>query len=199
MQSIQRPTTGYYRNAFIPHALRGTIIASRNYSPRTQVQPPTAEVPPLNRWSDIVWILWTRTAGSQAGKLRYIFRDGIANDVTRAIIDHITDSDPGAFRSPWPGKPFDMRTDFGKALLGTPHGIGVAFLIADHSDVLGRKIPLARIFTADDYEDRRRQTPGDRSNSGISSEDTSSEGSGSNDDYNFPYYLLWELRDTATG
>ncbi|KAL8760815.1 MAG: hypothetical protein Q9184_003019 [Pyrenodesmia sp. 2 TL-2023] len=182
-----RATGGYYRNAFIPHPLRGTIIAERNYSPRTQVDPPTAEVPPLHRWSDMVWIFWTRAAGAQASNLRFIFRHGVANGVTRAIIDHVTGSKDGEFRSPWPGRTFDMRADDGKALLGTPHGIGVAYLIADHSDVLGRKIPFARVFTAEDdenLEDRRRQITSD-----IDGDD--------GDD--FQYYILWELRDTTTG
>lgn len=186
IELIQRATGGYYRNALIPHALRGTIIAERNYSPRTQVEPPNAEVPPLHRWSDMVWILWTRAAGARASKLRFILRDGVANGVTRAIIDHVTESKDGEFRSPWPGRTFDMRTDDGKALLGTPHGIGVAYIVADHSDVLGRKIPFARVFTAeydDDIKDRKRQTISD------------DEGDG----YDFQYYILWELRDTATG
>ncbi|KAL8996609.1 MAG: hypothetical protein Q9188_006532 [Gyalolechia gomerana] len=177
-----RPTNGYYYNAFIPDALRGTIIADQNYSPRSQVEMSNREVPPLNRWSDIVWILWTRVAGDQASKLRFVFRAGVVNDISRAIIDRATRSRDGEFRSPWPGRTFDMRTDDGKALLGTPHGIGIAYLIADHSDVLGRKIPFARVFTADDYQDRRRQV--------------SEVGS---DVYTYPYYLLWELRDTATG
>ncbi|KAL8929290.1 MAG: hypothetical protein Q9208_001373 [Pyrenodesmia sp. 3 TL-2023] len=135
----------------------------------------------------MVWILWTRAAGAQASKLRFIFRDGVANGVTRAIIDLVTESEDGEFRSPWPGKTFDMRTDAGKALLGTPHGIGIAYLIADHSDVLGRKIPFARVFTAEDDEDlqdRRRQTTSDDDG---------------DDEHAFPYYILWELRDTATG
>ncbi|KAL9026551.1 MAG: hypothetical protein Q9196_004803 [Gyalolechia fulgens] len=121
-------------------------------------------------------------AGNQANKLRFIFRAGVVNDISRSVIDIATRSKAGEFRSPWPGRTFDMRTDDGKALLGTPHGIGIACLIADYSDVLGRKIPFARVFTADDYEDRRRQV--------------SDAGS---DVYTYPYYLLWELRDTATG
>lgn len=73
-----------------------------------------------------------------------------------------------------------MSTREGKALLATPHGVGLAYLIADHSDILGRKIPYAHVFTLDLSE---------------SGSDSESEVEPEPDFY----YILWELRDTISG
>ena len=40
---------------------------------------------------------------------------------------------------PWPGITFSLESDEGKAILGTPTGLGVAKLLLDHRDLLGRK------------------------------------------------------------
>lgn len=94
-----------------------------------------------------------------------------------------------------------MSTEEGLALLATSHGQGIAYLIADHSQVLGRKIPMARIFT---------ELPGGFTDDEGSS--SSSEGALSSDDAKGSegtkfwewggqtyYYILWELRDSITG
>ncbi|KAL8830745.1 MAG: hypothetical protein Q9170_005594 [Blastenia crenularia] len=168
-------TKGFYNNKYIPDPQKGAIISEANFSPRFRAGP-VAEIPPLNRWSDIVWYLWSREAGDQAKNLRYIFRDKTNNGVTRAIIDHINglEEHPDTLDLPWPGHTYDMRTDDGKALLGTPHGIGVAFLIADHSNVLARKIPFAHVFTV------RNPTSGsDGAHGGDGDDNESSGGEGS--------------------
>lgn len=108
-----------------------------------------------------------------------------------------------------------MRTNDGKALLGTPHGIGVTYLIRDHSNVLGRKIPFAHIFTVSNEPPPLSESEGGGSEGGgedsdeeeesesseSSSESDSSGSSGSSDRpvYRWNYYLVWELRDTARG
>ena len=57
----------------------------------------------------------------------------------------------------------------------------MAYLVADHSDVLGRRVPFARMFTVDTTD---------------SDEDSESSEVGLGGIY---YYILWELRDTVSG
>lgn len=213
-RSIQPATNGFYNSKYIVGTKnKGAIVAEANFSPTFQRQRAgsKAEIPALNRWSDVVWFLWSKEAGDQAGNLRYIFRDNARNEVTRAIIEkiHGLEDHPDTLDLPWPGRTYDMRTEDGKALLATPQGIGVAYLIKDHSDVLGRKIPLARVFTVDnrppavsgssDSGDESESSSSSDSDSSDSSSSSSGASSGGPPVYKWDYYVVWELRDTARG
>ena len=48
---------------------------------------------------------------------------------------------------PWPGKEFRMTDVKGLALLGTPSGAGVGWLLADHRDEITKVIEKVRIWT----------------------------------------------------
>ncbi|KAL8865989.1 MAG: hypothetical protein Q9198_009080 [Flavoplaca austrocitrina] len=71
-------TLGYYHNKMIPSS--GTIIAEANYSPKFKA--PNQPLPPLNRWSDIVWLSWLAEAGSEASNLILILRNNIITQPT---------------------------------------------------------------------------------------------------------------------
>ncbi|KAI4281388.1 MAG: hypothetical protein L6R38_003722 [Xanthoria sp. 2 TBL-2021] len=195
------PTTGLYYNTFIPSG--GTIIAESNFSPKFKAGFGSGRrYPPLWRWSDIIWLLWTHEAGLLGTpNLRYIFRANIITPETRELIEYIEVEKEDQLHLPWPGHTYDMSTEEGLALLATSHGQGIAYLIADHSQALGRKIPMARIFT---------ELPGGVTDDEGSS--SSSEGALSSDDAKGSegtrfwewggqtyYYILWELRDSITG
>ncbi|KAL8764309.1 MAG: hypothetical protein Q9184_000014 [Pyrenodesmia sp. 2 TL-2023] len=83
-----------------------------NYSER-KIPMPTKEelrehVPEFNRWSDVVWFLWAKSAAGDAKNLRYIVRDSVTNFNTKGIVDPITGSETNAFYPPWPGKTFEL-------------------------------------------------------------------------------------------
>ncbi|KAI4141729.1 MAG: hypothetical protein L6R39_005208 [Caloplaca ligustica] len=167
-----RATAGSYENEYIPSGQKSTIIAKNNYSPT--YRSPGQPVPPLWRWSDVVWLLWSQIAGNQfAGQLRYIIRDDVRNPISRAVIEHVAGAMPDELDLPYPGNVYDMRSDAGKALLGTPHGIGIAYLIKDHRDVLERKSPAVRVFSVRNPD--RTASP------------------------KWVYYMVWELRATIDG
>ncbi|KAI4206454.1 MAG: hypothetical protein LQ346_001080 [Caloplaca aetnensis] len=145
------PSGGQYLETYVPKY--GVIFASQNISPeQTIIQDrierkmpaPTKEelrehVPELNRWSD-------------------------------GIIDQITGSETNAFYLPWPGKTFDIskppsdcgksRTegDLARALLGTAHGAGIAWMMADHKDILGDRSLKITIFNGKDPKDMFKPT-----------------------------------------
>ncbi|KAI4091313.1 MAG: hypothetical protein LQ344_004172 [Seirophora lacunosa] len=107
-------------------------------------------VPPLNRWSDVTWTLWKQKAGNNAGNLRYIARNAILNRDTRSVMSYIYDKHGGANARPYPGLEFGMDTEEGRTLLGTPNGIGVAWILMEHWKDLGRRNPRVRIFNMGD-------------------------------------------------
>ncbi|KAL9026134.1 MAG: hypothetical protein Q9196_005152 [Gyalolechia fulgens] len=157
---------------FIPDPRKGTIIAKNIHSP-LQRGLPNQPLPALHRWSDVVWQNWTGVAGAQARHLRYVIRENIITPDVRRLIEYVEiAARPDDLDLPWPGTVYDMRSDDGRALLGSAHGLGVAWLVIDHSNVLGRKIPAVRVFTAASMEN-----PAFRQ-------------------FNWLYYLVWELRDT---
>ncbi|KAL8725976.1 MAG: hypothetical protein Q9166_007010 [cf. Caloplaca sp. 2 TL-2023] len=180
-------TEGSYYNTFIPSG--NTIIAESNFSPAFKA--PGKKLPPLWRWSDVIWLLWTHEAGSlyNARNLKYIFRSNIVTPATRELIEYIEVVPADKLNLPFPGNAYDMNSEEGLALLATSHGQGIAYLIADHSHVLGRKVPLARIFTTN---------PSDLEGSDAVSSASDSSGSDNYWDQTY-YYILWELRDTITG
>ena len=62
----------------------------------------------------------------------------MANDITDAIIDHIKDYVKPNF--PWQKEVHrDSEANWFYALLGSPNGSGVAYLLLDHKRALGKK------------------------------------------------------------
>ncbi|KAL9611048.1 MAG: hypothetical protein Q9167_004295 [Letrouitia subvulpina] len=146
---------GFYYQRY--NVRSGTIIAEFNYGPRYLAieNDPTLTgqalqeaIPHMNKWSDVTWAVWSHYAGGSASTLRYIFRVNVVTEDTKAIINLANDLEPGPeLDLPWPGRTFDMSSDEGKALLGTPHGVGIAYLIISGLSVLGRRVPLVTTFS----------------------------------------------------
>ncbi|KAL8942063.1 MAG: hypothetical protein Q9216_001875 [Gyalolechia sp. 2 TL-2023] len=161
---IQDDVSGaQFLQVYIPSATKGTIIASENVSPEQSIAMYRREnnlpqltaaqlrdyVPNLRRWSDVVWFVWAKQAGNQAGKLRYIFRDNVVTAETKGVIDQMFGIPKGTLDLKWPGKTFDVKkTKEGKGLLGTAHGSGIAWLMADHKAELGERNLKVTVFTS---------------------------------------------------
>jgi hypothetical protein len=80
--------------------------------------------------------------------LNFILRASIKNDNTVAIAESICNALPRQWeRCTYPGLYLDMSCNDAVALLGTAHGVGVAWLLAQHRDQLGHKVIAGiRIF-----------------------------------------------------
>ncbi|KAL8722327.1 MAG: hypothetical protein Q9225_001175 [Loekoesia sp. 1 TL-2023] len=165
------PATGeFYYQTYIPSS--GTIIGHANYSPQHQALPGAA-LPPLWRWSDVTWLLWSQKAGVRANRLRQIIHETITTPSTRELMEYIEVAEPDDLDLPYPGTLYDLRTEDAKALLGSPHGVGISYLLRDHRNVLGMRYPAVRIWTA------RNTVP--------------------LLDQKFNYFMLWYLRNTVQG
>lgn len=149
-------TLGGYINIF--NFKSGVIIARYNYGPDyegRQRKPPVTggAVTPLKQWSDIVFLLWQQHAGPDIKNLRYIFRWNIQNSDSKALLQQVLAKQKLDEPRAWPGTRLLMDSPDAQAILGSPNGLGVAYLLATHKEQLGFKVVYSvSIFaTEDDY------------------------------------------------
>ncbi|KAL8668905.1 MAG: hypothetical protein Q9168_006480 [Polycauliona sp. 1 TL-2023] len=111
-------------------------------------------VPHLNYLSDAVWHIWTQISRNPSS-LRYFAIDGINAFPTSQLIDYLLRRDrPGESPVSWDRRlTFGLDTDEGKALLATPNGIAVLWLLVHRRGVLGPRDPRVTIW---DEERSRR-------------------------------------------
>lgn len=85
-----------------------------------------------------MWAVW-KTLTKTPNDLRYICRDGVVNPDSRAIMNEIFRKAPTGKPVSWPGLTFGIETEEAQALLGTPNGLAVAFMLMDRAKELGRR------------------------------------------------------------
>jgi hypothetical protein len=120
----------------------GYISAENNESP---VQRKDAPQPAPYKLSDVYFLQWQKLAGgsNKIKNLKYFIRKDVQNRDTLKIIDEAT----GNVAKEWPGTTFSMESDEGKALLRTPNGVGLAYMLIQHKPELGVKVPTqVRVF-----------------------------------------------------
>lgn len=148
----------------------GVLIAHSNHSaPHVSGlrDPETLKIPSLHHWSDIAYLQWLTTSTFVAGRtpavtptpapIKYIFRLSIHNVRTYSILDKIMRRNGRSTYDAWPGMTFDIESEEGKAILGTPNGAGTAWLLIQHRRQLGpRKIEKVTAFYAENEGDLYR-------------------------------------------
>ena len=97
----------------------------------------------LRQWSDVVFLQWQALfqGSSKQGNingLHYVSRVQISNSQTTALVDKAL-KDDGQSVGSWPGHSFLPNSDGFQALLGSPNGGGVAWLLIYHKHQLGLK------------------------------------------------------------
>jgi hypothetical protein len=93
--------------------------------------------PNLNHWSDVAYLQWLSKA-DQRSNLRYVLRYNVLNDLTRFVIEYLGLQSKLVLKG-WPGKTYNAGSVEFNALLGSPNGSGVAYLLAQHKKQLGHK------------------------------------------------------------
>ncbi|PYI34204.1 hypothetical protein BP00DRAFT_466920 [Aspergillus indologenus CBS 114.80] len=116
----------------------GLIIAETNWGPASLDE--DEKYPSLSRWSDIVFLNYQKLAqkGGAINGLQYVVRTHVVNEDTKAIIDKVCGGPPPV----WPGTTFKISSKQtksgeyinreGLALLGTPNGGGIGWLLINH-------------------------------------------------------------------
>jgi hypothetical protein len=92
-------------------------------------------------------------ASDNAKSLKYIFRATISNPGTQRIFDQAVLDQTGRQYVGWEDRvTFGMDTERGQAILGTPNGKGVAWLLINHKDQLGAKTIESVTIWVDDLD-----------------------------------------------
>lgn len=151
----------HYEVYYVP--LWNAMISTDTRSPKYMVQggsdftisPEEANkrIPPLNRQSDVMWAVWKAIARFP-NDLRYIGRDTITNDDTRGIMNDIFKKGPMGKSVAWPGLTFEIDREEAQALLGTPNGLAIAYILADRAKELGKRSLSVTIFVAEEGVDQ---------------------------------------------
>ncbi|KAE8378405.1 hypothetical protein BDV26DRAFT_292222 [Aspergillus bertholletiae] len=144
-----------YQSVFNVNA--GMIVADNNYSPEYEKPHwPKEAFVPLKQWSGVVFLLWERVAMDDAKDLRHIFRCAVTNPQTLSIMR----------KAPGEDDNFDYWNKYGPmkrggrtfrpgsieyyALLYSPNGRGIGWMLAQHKSQLGlRTVSSITIFGAD--------------------------------------------------
>ncbi|KAB8199136.1 hypothetical protein P875_00095127 [Aspergillus parasiticus SU-1] len=153
--SIYEATHAFYKATISTKA--GYISAEENISPAHMIaqQMNGNPAPAISRLSDVYFLLWKEVAGKSEAELKnikYFVRHHVINGHSLDVALEVASGKPLPPRGKdeprdtsmveeWPGKSYDMSTDDGKAILGTPNGAGVARFLMDHKLELGVKAP----------------------------------------------------------
>ncbi|KAK0936646.1 hypothetical protein LTR29_011797 [Friedmanniomyces endolithicus] len=149
-----------YENQFNP--VSGMLFCFLNYSPRYMITkyghpgPP----PPLSRLSDVLWFQWAdacQTSGQHVGNIRYFWRHGIADKTTIQIM-RVVDAMPGEGVLEYPGKDYYMNAvnrdgEIARAFLGSSNGHAVAFFLAQHEHLIGKRLTVEKVRWFGDEDD----------------------------------------------
>ncbi|KAK5158908.1 Mitochondrial import inner membrane translocase subunit tim8 [Recurvomyces mirabilis] len=145
------------------------IFATNNYSPGhngpKQANPVSSnQITPLSHWSDVVFLQWQQFCKHDPEKMKKlvgIARDDVVNwDTEQVILEALrplADSpDADIDRQPFnQGTWVDMKSDSGKAILGTASGAGVAFFLAQHKVQLGMMtVKRVKVYKPNDFTDK---------------------------------------------
>ncbi|KAF2728424.1 hypothetical protein EJ04DRAFT_569550 [Polyplosphaeria fusca] len=103
-------------------------------------------LPSMQRLCDIVWGLWATQADGH--DLKYIIIQDIMNWLTLGI-NREAHNRKGEQDDPWPGVEFSTDSDEGKALMASPNGYGVAYLLIQHKKQLGKYRKVSKITMYD--------------------------------------------------
>ncbi|KAF2097652.1 hypothetical protein NA57DRAFT_77904 [Rhizodiscina lignyota] len=149
-------TNAYYNAEY--DALNGVIIVTEARSPEYMVKegraPHGAAVPDMKHWSDITFLEWAHVAGSRVAGLSNILHMDVDNPESVWIAEKVIGGD--GLPEEWAkAKEISPSTQEGQALLGSPNGGGVGWLLAQHKDALGKKaVRGIKVFATPGHPER---------------------------------------------
>lgn len=92
-------------------------------------------------WSDAAFAIWSGlnlVRSSPRSNLRYVIQSSVVNEVTKVVLGRIIDILQPRYPLQKTISP-SKESEWFFALLGTPNGAGVGYLLLDHKGVLGFK------------------------------------------------------------
>ncbi|KAM0144935.1 hypothetical protein ACHAP3_000054 [Botrytis cinerea] len=118
----------------------GVIVAYNSMSPYQaellkDVKSPI--IPDLSRWSDIAYLQWAevcKSHGTEMSNLKYVIRHHVTNQITSQVIKEVLGKRGESLTPSGCVVSMGDGNGHGTALLGTPNGKGVAWLLAQHKE-----------------------------------------------------------------
>ncbi|KAF2856443.1 hypothetical protein T440DRAFT_550791 [Plenodomus tracheiphilus IPT5] len=105
------------------------------------LQPPVppADFPSLRQSSDVLWALWEKDVSpDQRGNINFFLTLSIENTATLQVIRRALEQTKRQLtQTP---AIFDMTTEEGRAILGSPNAIAFAYMLIQHKDVFVNRI-----------------------------------------------------------
>ncbi|KAI8933928.1 hypothetical protein NX059_009621 [Plenodomus lindquistii] len=155
-EKLYTATGAYYRFGLNPVA--GAIFAQNLVNPMTAAidewteTPTVDDMPALRLASDIIFAYWLRNAPNPR-VLQYYFVNHIVNVKTAAVITRVL-RDSGRTAVPrWPGLSVDGSTEAAAALIGSPLGATLAYMLIQHKAELGIKAVTEIVIFREDSDD----------------------------------------------
>ncbi|KAI4262252.1 MAG: hypothetical protein L6R42_002565, partial [Xanthoria sp. 1 TBL-2021] len=146
---ITNPTKAFSNGLYVPEMK--LIISLNSLSPANVItkrnigiskENRDKQLPPLSKLSDIIWLNW-KTNSPNPKELRYIAHNKIINKQSGSAMDYLFLRPKEDI--PFPGLEYSRDSEELKALLATPNGIAVAWILIDHaSELKGRDGGLTR-------------------------------------------------------
>ncbi|KAK6441763.1 hypothetical protein LTR95_002017, partial [Oleoguttula sp. CCFEE 5521] len=125
------------------------IIAVANFGPAEKghlMTPPVTgdpnPYPLLSHWSDVVFLEFQdfmKKNGKDTRDLQGLWQKGIINQDTVNLISRVCGNVRRKDVPQWPGRTFASGTDEFAALLATDNGVGGAYLLGQHREILGHR------------------------------------------------------------
>jgi hypothetical protein len=106
------------------------------------MNPKPTEYTELRRFSDLTYLQWAMAptkSQSDVKNLKHVLYTPVENEPVLAIIERALSSS-GQQLKKWPGMVWGANDTEAKAILGSPYGTGVSFLLFQHKKELGNKI-----------------------------------------------------------
>lgn len=125
----------------------GIVVLFNIFSPALVWAKGAKDIVPLHRFSDIVWLIWAQEchdAKIDPGSLRYVLHVNVNNAQTLDTIEAVTRVEPFSLPG-YPGHSFAADTEAVKAFVGTPNGLGTAYLVINHRKQFGPRVRLQSV------------------------------------------------------
>ncbi|KAI4264815.1 MAG: hypothetical protein L6R42_000092 [Xanthoria sp. 1 TBL-2021] len=129
-----------------PQSLPANVTSTRNTGILKENR--DKQLPPLRKLSDIIWLNWKANPPNPK-ELRYIAHNKIITKRSGSPMDYLflrdSSKNPQKEDIPFPGLEYSGDSEELKALLATPSGIAVAWILIDHArELKGRDEGLTR-------------------------------------------------------
>ncbi|KAF1984676.1 hypothetical protein K402DRAFT_455568 [Aulographum hederae CBS 113979] len=152
-------TQGSFQNVYNPKAK--VILAMSNWSPAAmQADEPVEDqvpLPELRAWSDVTFLEWEhqcQLAGTSVKDLRFVQRSSVVNIKSRRVAKTALAFLQRSYEKFDLSPEMSMDLDAAAAILGTPNGKGVAWLLLQHKQQFGpRFIQGVTVYKGDSSDD----------------------------------------------